>query len=306
MQTRTYDEIDPRADRRALPEGGPALSRRASWGAILIGALVAVTVGLMLNTLGAALGSGAVDPAEPGQTPSAQTLGVSAGIWLLAANLIALGVGGYLAARLSGLADRTDSVLHGLAVWAVAYLLAAVLLGNVIGGTVSTAFQGVSSVAGGAVQGAGQAVSAVAGPAAQNGAAALDPQALVERARNALGAAGSDPAAMTSEQRNAEIARLLARRVTDGEALPPPERDRLRALVAAEYGIAPEEAERRLAQAEQQATEALETAERQARQAAEGATEAASLAAYLAFGSMLLGALAAMIGARIGTRRVVA
>ena len=53
-----------------------------------------------------------------GSTPGASSFGIGAGIWLLVANLIGLAVGGYVAARLSGTADSTDSVLHGLSVWA--------------------------------------------------------------------------------------------------------------------------------------------------------------------------------------------
>jgi hypothetical protein len=282
----------------ALPEGAPALPPRISWGAVFAGGIVAVAVGVMLNILGVAIGASAVDTVAR-DTPSGTSFGIGAGIWLLVANLIGLAVGGYVTARLSGTADDTDGVLHGLSVWGIGYLISAVLLGNIVAGTASTAFQGASSVLGGVAQGAGQAVQAAA-PAAQG----IDPRQLVERAQSAL-RTGGDPAAMTSEQRNAEIATLLTRRVTEGN-LAGGDRDRLNALVAAEYGIPPEEAQRRVQAVEQQATQAAQQAEEQARQAADAAATGAATAAYWAFAAMLLGAVAAVLGARIGTRNAVA
>ena len=150
------------------PEGGPALPPRISWGAVIAGAVVAVIVGLMLNVLGVAVGASAIDVADR-DTPSGTTFSVVGGLWLLAANLIGLAVGGYVAARFSGTADDTDGVLHGLSVWGIGYLLSAVLLGNIIAGTTSTAMQGASSILGGAAQGAGQAASAAAGARRRRG-----------------------------------------------------------------------------------------------------------------------------------------
>jgi hypothetical protein len=281
-----------------LPEGAPALPPRISWGAVFAGGVVAVAVGTMLNILGVAIGATTVD-ATAGDTPGASAFGIATGVWLLVANLIGLAVGGYVAARLSGTADTTDSVLHGLSVWALGFLLSAVLLGNVLAGAASTTVQGASSILGGVAQGAGQAASAAAGPAAQ-AAQQVDPQQLVERAQTAL-RTGGEPAQMTSDQRNAEIAQLLTRRVTDGN-LAQGDRERLTRLVSAEYGIAPEEAQRRLQQVEQQANQAVQEAERRAREAADAAATAGAVAAYWVFAAMLLGAVAAVLGARTGTR----
>jgi hypothetical protein len=302
MQTRTTaaDTGAAAGTTVAVPEGAPALPPRISWGAVIAGALVAVAVGMMLNILGAAIGANAVD-ATQGDTPSGQTFGIVGGIWLLVANLIGLAVGGYMAARLSGTADETDSVLHGLSVWAVGFLVSAVLLGNIIAGTASTAYQGASSILGGVASGAGQAASAASGPASQ-AVQGINPQQLLDRARTAL-QTGGDPARMTSEQRNAEIGQLVTRRVTGGD-LPQQDRQRLNQLVAAEYGISPDEAQRRVTQVEEQATRTAQEAERRAREAANAAATASAVAAYWAFAAMLLGAVAAVLGARIGTRNL--
>ncbi len=300
MPSRAVTGDDIVATTATAPEGAPALPPRISWGAVFAGAIVAVTVGVMLNVLGLAVGATTIDPIQPGETPAASTLGMAGGIWLLVANLIGLMAGGWTAARLSGTADGTDGTLHGLAVWALGFVVAAMLLGNVVAGTAAGAWRGATSMLGGAAQGIGQ-VAQEAAPAIGN---AVDPRALAERLQSAL-ATGGEPAQMTPDQRRAEMAQLLARRATQG-AFQPAERDRLAQLAAAEYGIPPEQAQARVQQAEAEAARIATEAEQTARQAGQQAAEAAATAAYWAFAAMLLGALAAVLGARLGTRRAVA
>ncbi len=281
--------------RVAAPEGVPALPPRVSWGAILAGSVIAVMIGLMLNILGAAVGATAVDAVNR-DTPSASTFGIGAGIWLLVANLIGLAVGGYAAARLSGTADKTDATLHGVGVWAIGFLLSAVLVGNLVAGTASTVAGAASSALGGVARTAGSAVSAVAGQA--------NPQALADRARAAL-SGPSDPARMTTEQRGAEITRILANRAASG-SLSDADRQRLAALVAAEANIPQQEAAQRVQAYEAEAQRLARETEQRARQAADAAATGASTAAFAAFGALLLGAVAAILGARAGARNVAA
>jgi hypothetical protein len=296
----------PPGDNAALAavDGGPALCPRISWGAIFAGALVALAIGLMLNVLGAALGTTLVD-ATGRQTPDASSFGIGAGIWLLVSNLIGLAVGGYVAARLSGTADGTDGTLHGLAVWATAFLISAVLLGNLVAGVASTAATGASSMIGGLARGAGS-VASTAGEQVANrtstGTIQSGTQALIDRAQNAL-SGGGDPATMSSDQRKAEIATLLGRRVQDGN-LSGSDRDRLNNLVAAEYGISPQEAQQRVQQVEQQTQQAIQQAEQRAREAADATAKGTAIASFAVFLTMLLGAVAAVLGSRQGTRTI--
>jgi hypothetical protein len=213
----------------ALPEGGPALPSRVSWGAVVAGGVIAAAIAATLNILGAAIGATTID-AVGRTTPDAGSLGIGAIAWLVVANTIALAVGGYTAARLSGSADSTDGLLHGLAVWAVAFLVSATLLGNLAASAVSTAVTATSSVTGNAASGIGSAVSAVAGQAS--------PEALLQRAQDTLRGTGNAPATMTTEQRGAEIAALLARRAANG-TFTGEERTRLNALVAADTPTSP-------------------------------------------------------------------
>jgi hypothetical protein len=108
---------------------------------------------------------------------------------------------------------------------------------------------------------------------------------------------------MSSDQRKAEIGTLATRRVTDG-SLSQQDRDRLNQLVAAEFRISLQEAQQRVQQAEQQATQAAQRAEETARQAANATATGASTAAFAIFATMLLGAIASVLGARRGTRDI--
>ncbi|MFC0384820.1 hypothetical protein [Muricoccus vinaceus] len=280
--------------RAAVPEGSPVLRHRISWGAILAGALVAVVIGASLNILGAGIGLTAVD-AQAHDTPSGSTMGIASAVWLLFSNLLGLAIGGYVAARLSGTTDRGDATLHGAAVWATAFLVSALLLSSLVSGAANTAGSALSGVMSG--------VSSAAGTAVRAAAPQVDPSQLAERARVAL-SGPADPARMTPEQRAAEMTELLGKRVTGGE-LSGDDRTRLNRLVAAEAGIPEQEAAARVQAYEAEAQRVAQEAERRAREAADASAKAASITAFSVFAALLLGAIAAIIGARTGTRDMV-
>lgn len=267
---------------------------RISWGAVFAGTFIAVTIGLMLHMLGLAVAGMLVDTTDR-ETASATTFGVGAALVMVIANVAGLAFGAYAAARLANAADETDAELHGLTVWAAAFLLSAALLGSLAAGIASTAATAAGSVLGGVAQGAGTAAASTVDAAAENPSAT---EALVNRATSALNT-GGDPANMSSDQRKAEIASLIGRRVSEGQWTQA-ERDRMNLLVAAENGISPQDAAARVNQAEQETAAALQEAEETARQAADAAATATSLAALAMFLTMLLGIGAVIIGARVG------
>lgn len=274
-------------------EGAPKLRSRVSLQAVVAGAVVAIAVGVMLNVLGIAVGATTIDPLMPGETPDAGTITLVAGIWLLAASLIGLGLGGYTAARLSGNVDKEDSSLHGLAVWGLAFLFGAVVAGGYATGAARTAVEGAGSAIGGVAQGIGSAAGGVG--------QAIDPQAALERARSAL-TRRADPQQMTSEQRMAEIGSITAQRIASG-SYGTGARDRLQALIAAEAEITPAEAGQRIDEAEAQARQAAQAAEQRAREAADAAAKGVAIASFWGFAALLLGAVAAALGSMAGARR---
>ena len=92
---------------------------KVSWGGICGGVLVAVGVIILLTTLGVAVGISAVDQTE------ASKLGTGAGIWAGVSLLIALFVGGMVAARIGATTDSTTAFYSGFLVWVVAVVLMA-------------------------------------------------------------------------------------------------------------------------------------------------------------------------------------
>lgn len=112
-----------------------------SWPAVLTGAAVAAAAGAMLNLLGVALGAASFNPYDfDGGDASGFT--AAAGIWMALANALALFAGGAVASRVAKYSDHHKGALHGLTVWAAAFLLALVI-------TAAGALGGAAAVAGG-------------------------------------------------------------------------------------------------------------------------------------------------------------
>ena len=316
----------------------PSLLARVSWGAIFAGTLVAVAVTAFLGLLGLGLGFAAIDP-----TGSAPFAGVGKGalIWWGVTNVVALLLGGFVAARLAGIPRGLTGLLHGLAVWSLGLLLtlwlATTAVGAVLGAAssvVSTTARITASVAGTV---GGAAVSA--GEAAMPGDAALR-EALREQgltrdrvrqeAQEISRAAGLDRSdarraeeivaqtgrdiVMTPGDAGDDLARAVDRLFSGRNApLSEAERGRLAEEIATRAGVTPQEAERIAdrwqAQADAAAARVSTTAEEARTRAGElskQGLEALSQAAWAAFIASLIGLLAALIGAILGAPSVAA
>jgi len=125
------------------------------WGAIFAGVAAGVSVQLVLTLLGIASGLSTIDITEANTGSAMGTF-----IWAVISMLIAAFVGGYVAARMSGLKRKIDGVLHGLVSWAVTTLLFAILAASagsaILGGLfymVSPSVMQSSSVRNGAAMG---------------------------------------------------------------------------------------------------------------------------------------------------------
>jgi hypothetical protein len=116
---------------------GPAPSaagRATDWGAIIGGALAAISVSIILFTTGSGFGLSTVEPwSFANRAP--ETFAIGAAIWLIVMQWLSAGFGGYLAGRLRAkwIGPRTDEVLfrdtaHGLLAWALATVIVAALL----------------------------------------------------------------------------------------------------------------------------------------------------------------------------------
>jgi hypothetical protein len=109
-----------------------------SWAAVIGGAFITAAFWLTLTILGVGLGLCAVSPWY-GAGASAKAISAGAIIWLIITQIIASGLGGYLAGRMR---TRWATVhtyevyfrdtAHGLLVWAVAVVIAAAFLGSAL------------------------------------------------------------------------------------------------------------------------------------------------------------------------------
>lgn len=291
-----------------LPSNAQDASSAVSWGAILAGAAAAAALSLILLILGTGLGLSSVSPwAQAGVT--AATFGVSTILWLTLAQVVASGMGGYLAGRLrtKWAAVHTDEVYfrdtaHGFLAWAIASLATAALLGSVIASIVGVGAQAGATVAGGAVAAAGAGGAALAN--AERGMPGANPSGyfIDTLFRKDPSAAGATTPSPDTAAPAAEVARIFASAVQAG-ALPADDTRYLGQLVAQRTGLAPADAEKRVTDtfARMQAT--LRNAQTTATEAADKTRKATAYGALWLFVSLLIGAFVASLAATLGGRQ---
>jgi hypothetical protein len=286
-----------------------------SWGAIFAGAATAAALSLILLILGSGLGFSAVSPWAD-QGVSATTFGVSTIIWLILTQLLAAGMGGYLAGRLRTKWTELHSdevyfrdTAHGFLAWAIASLATAALLSSVIGSIVSSGVQAGASVASGV---ATTALVASAGAAAGSGMATEDTDnggmgyfldALFRRDINAYATPrGSQPSQQETAASMAEVSRIFMNSIRTG-ALPAEDARYVGQVVAQRTGLTQQEAEQRVNEAFARFQDALSEAETTAREAADSVRKASAYSAIWMFVALLIGAFAASFAATYGGRQ---
>ena len=292
---------------------GDANVSGVSWGAIFAGAAAAAALSLILLMLGIGLGLSSVSPWKQDGL-SAAAFGVSTIAWITLTQLVASGMGGYLAGRLrtKWAAIHTDEVYfrdtaHGFLAWAIASLATAALLTSVIGSIVSGGVQAGAAVAGGA---ATTAVAATAG-----GAAAMGPDSAKSDDAGPIGyfvdslfrkdltaaPAAAAPSAPTASIPAAEVSRIFMTTLRTG-AMAADDVRYVGQVVAQRTGLTQQEAEKRVTDTYARSQAKLREVETAAREAADKARKASAYAALWLFISLLIGAFVASLGATYGGR----
>lgn len=113
--------------------------RRMSWGAILAGVVVALLSQFALETLGVAIGVGAIEPGEETFGPDFTSAVV---IWLAASVLISLFAGGLVTGKLAGTEDQLDGALQATVMMGVVTFVTFFLITT----TASSALRGVTNL----------------------------------------------------------------------------------------------------------------------------------------------------------------
>ena len=167
---------------------------QVSWGAVIAGSIMGLAVQVILNMVGLGIGLSTIDTMA-GESPSASSLSLGAGLWWVISGIVAAGIGGYLAGRLSGKPSSSTTAYHGLISWALSTLVIIYLVSSAASSLVGGSLSSVS----GALSGAGNAIGGSVQNAVQNAGPSLnnmnDPMARIEnQIRSTSG--GQDPAAL--------------------------------------------------------------------------------------------------------------
>ncbi|AVE77553.1 MULTISPECIES: hypothetical protein [Klebsiella] len=319
--TNIYDStnISSQEAARHLPAAAVNSASAVSWGAIFAGAAAAASLALMLLMLGAGLGLTSISPWE-NQGLAAGTVGIAAIAWLTFTQIVASGMGGYLAGRLrtKWVDTHTNEIYfrdtaHGFLTWAVALLVSAVLLTTTISSLIGGSAKVIGSVAGGA--------TATAVNNAGEGSSMLSKSSMEYFTRSLFRASGSTPAGNSNASGNdvmamnqpvppkaespaqlAEVTGIFANSIYSG-ALPKDDLTYVAQLVSQNTGISQQEAEQRVQAVYDKAQANLKEAKDKAQQAADAARKTTSYVTLWSFISLLIGAFVASLCATYGGRQ---
>jgi len=271
----------PNTSVQPLVADSPMLHQRVSWGALLAGVVIALSIQLLLNLLGIGIGASTIAPSE-GDTPGSG-LAVGAGIWFALSTLISLWVGGWAAGRLAGNVGPKNGMLHGFATWSLTTLLTFYLLTTTIGGILGGAASLLHKTASLSSQGAAAAAPMLGNLASQ--ATGVTPDDIKQQA-----------GAIASDQRFQVFAADVVRNGQPSAE----DRNNLVQLVAQKQGIPQPQADAEVAGWQQKFADAKQQATTKALEAGDKAAAGVSRAALWSSFALFLGALAATFGGRLG------
>jgi hypothetical protein len=262
------------------------------WGAVLAGGAMAAAISFVLLTFSTAIGLSFVSPwADVGA--STKVIASLAVFWVMAQQIGAAMVGGYIAGRMrSRWGEPTEHEvefrdgLHGGLVWAIGVIISAALVLSTAGAVARTGTEAAGRVA--------SAATANADPLAYQAdvllrsggtrAPGVTPGAVAPSGPQAAGTQNAD--------QRAEVVRILARSVAAG-GLSEPDRSYLVGVVAQRSDLPQPEAEKRV-------NDAYAEAGRAAKEAADKARRAAVVTGFVTAASLLVALGAAWWAAQRG------
>jgi hypothetical protein len=267
---------------------------RISWGAIFAGAVSALGLWMLLYAFGLAVGLTALDPNNPG---SLRSSGIFTGVWGLVAPLVALFIGGFVAARGAGIFRRAEGAIHGMVMWGLATVIGSFLVIS----AAAAVIRGVASVSQAAVRAGGAAIGDASEPGPHAGGAAETPGVDVDDAlrpvNERLQATGRPP--ITADQIVAAAEDAIQRSAGKGRI----DHDVLVNSVTHNTALSRADAEEVANRLEMQIDDAKDEVAQRVHSAESGAlraAEASGKAFWGAFGALLLGLVAAMVGGALG------
>jgi len=261
-------------DAAAIERGAASvLLNKISWSGVFAGALLALTVHLILNMMGIGIGAATIDPVQ-GETPSLAAFSIGAGIWWTISGIIAAFIGGYTASRLSGRPSRSTGGLQGVTAWALSIMVIFTMMTTTFG-----------TIAGGAVN----ALTTATGTALQQIEPAAGEQAL--------------PGTLQTQEVQQAIGNVVTAMITQDQQAQATARQEAINVIAQAQNVSPAQAEQQLNQFLQQG---LPQTEARVREFADEAATRVSQMAWFAVIALLLGAAAGWGGGLLGVRRPIA
>ena len=232
------------------------------WGAIFAGTLIALLVYATLISLGMAFGGDSLQSVVRGEA-SAQSLGIGAGIWLVASVLLSLFAGGFVSGRVAGQVAMRVGRIQGMVVSGLFFALM---------------FSGAGSAIGSIGNGLGSVASTVGG-AAGNVAQTPEAQELIDDAIGDLNLKSSPEV----------VAKGVASRLIRGND------DAALNYLSRQAGITRAEAQQRIETVKAQFDQVVA-------QAGDTAARAVEIAGWTLFGALFLGTLFSMVGGGVGAQ----
>ncbi|RKG64584.1 hypothetical protein D7V80_26290 [Corallococcus sp. CA054B] len=282
------------SERAGIIPAVPGSAYKLSWGAIFGGTFVALGVWILLYTLGLALGLSSVNPAD---ASSAKSAGIFTGIWSVLVPLVALFVGGLVAARSAGIVDKAGGAMHGAVLWGLTTLMGVVVLGMVLSSVVGAVFSvGKSAVS----AGGSAAMGAVTGGGGAAKAFGLDANDALGPVNQRLQQEGKP--AITANQLEAATKDIVTEGVRQGRM----DRELLVSNIAQNTNLSRQDAEGVADRVQQQVDQAKTKAGEVGQQAQQGALKVADRSGRVFWGifaGLLLGLVAAVLGATLGVSR---
>ena len=253
---------------------GETKTSGVSWGAVIAGSFVTAALSLILLALGTGVGFSAM---MWGTGNSGRAVGMGAIVWLIVTEIIACGVGGYVAGRLRmrWAALHTHEVYfrdtaHGFLVWAVSLVISAAFLTSA-----------AAAMVGGTVSASGNV-----------GASSAAMQAAMPNAYFADELLRSNNTNPSQNQTVRDEANLILLNSVARRELAPPDRSYLVRLVSAQTGLPPAEASSRVSDVFNDDLAA-----------ADATRKAVAHSLYWAFVALLIGAFVASHAATLGGRQ---
>jgi hypothetical protein len=310
-----FERNDEPVRRRNYLETGLSAFKRISWGAVFAGLIIALVTQLVLSLLGIGIGMGSIEPLR--ESNPFTGLGTGALVWWVVSILISLFLGGLTAGRLAGIPRASDSMLHGLLTFSMFTLVMFYLITTTVGSIVS----GVGGIVGQTLSYAGQGVAMAANKAAQEitksgvdlsdikreansllmqtGKPALNPDRLKKQAGQTAQNAAQNP-----QDAGTDISSMIDQIFNSDKGI---DRDAIVNVIVARTNMSHAEAEKAADNwiqtynnAKAKFDKLKHDAEMQARKTGDVIAASISKAAIFSFIGLLLGAISAAVGGRVG------